>query len=151
MLTTIEKVLFFQQLPLFQSVPTEALAHLSHVSEEVHASDGETLFRPGDLADRVYFVMRGEVELEGEHGIRGKKPAGSDVGASALVGKAGARRLSAHAVGQVALLVVTREDFFEVVGEHPELAEALLIELGNRWGADNPCSLALDLSLVATP
>jgi CRP-like cAMP-binding protein len=133
MLTTLEKVLFLHQVPLLATVPTEALAHLARVARVVERGAGFDLWRRGDPSADLWFVVDGEVAVDDGGGrLHVRRGAGSDLGASSLLGGAGDRETHAVTLKSTVLLAVARDDFFEVLGEHPEIARALLSSLGER-------------------
>jgi signal-transduction protein with cAMP-binding, CBS, and nucleotidyltransferase domain len=133
MLTTLEKVLFLQQVPLLSSVPTEALAHLAKVATVEQKEGGTELWRRGDAKAGVWFVVNGEVAVDdGEGRFHARRGPGSDIGASSLLGTGGERETTAVTLKATVLLQVPRDEFFEVLGEHPEIARALLSSLGMR-------------------
>jgi NTE family protein len=131
MLTTLEKVLLLQDVPLLRELPTDALAHVAAVAQEEHLPDG-VLWRAGDPADAVYFVKDGMVGLEaGTRPLMTAGP-GSDLGAASLVLQAGLRDTTARVLRPVTLLRVPRDEFLEIMSEHPEAARGLLAALGTR-------------------
>jgi CRP-like cAMP-binding protein len=144
-LTTIERVLALQEVPLLRSLPTEALVHLATLSREERLTDGTTLWKVGDPADAVYFVVDGVLAL-GVDAETYTVTHSADIGASALLVAGATRDTDAVVVRQALLLRVGREDFFEVLGDHPDVARALLEALGGRL---DPESRDLDVSAEA--
>ena len=133
MLTTLEKVLFLQQVPLLSTVPTEALTHLAKVASVEEREGGVELWKRGDAKGGVWFVVHGEVAVDdGEGRFHARRGPGSDIGASSLLGTGGERETTAVTLRSTVLLQVPRDEFFEVLGEHPEIARALLTSLGLR-------------------
>lgn len=132
-MSTIEKVLFLQRVPLLSELPTDALAHVASVAQAERREAGEKLWRAGDSADEIYFVVDGLVRLAGDVLLG----SGSDVGVKALLGHDGVRDSDALAVRPTLLLRVTRDGFFEVLGEHPEVARAVLETVGTRLRSEH--------------
>jgi CRP/FNR family cyclic AMP-dependent transcriptional regulator len=66
MLTAIEKVIFLQDIDIFQYTATEDLAHLAAITEELELGANEALFKEGDISDAMYMVVKGKVRLERE-------------------------------------------------------------------------------------
>lgn len=132
MLTTIEKILLLQDVPLLRELPTDALAHLAALSSEHQASEGEALWNRGDPADAVWFLLQGALSVSVEAGTVHAISPLSDVGTAALVSGAYQRATIATVVREAMLLKISREDFFEVLDEHPETARAILGALGTR-------------------
>lgn len=128
MRTTIEKVLFLQRVPLLRDVPTDALAHIASIAHVEHLETGAELWQDGDPADDVYFVVDGAIGLTGDT-VVGE---GCDVGASALLGPDMVRDTDALALEPTTVLRLARDEFFDVLAEHPEVARAILEVLGVR-------------------
>ena len=63
MLTTIERVILLRRVDVFTGVPTEKLAELAAVSEEVDRLEGDVLFRESEPSDALYLVIHGDVSL----------------------------------------------------------------------------------------
>jgi CRP-like cAMP-binding protein len=132
MLTTIEKILLLQDVPLLRELPTDALAHLAALSHEHEATEGENLWSGGDPADAVWFLLQGALSISDDSGAVHAISPLSDVGTAALVCGSAERATTATVVRPAMLLKLSRDDFFEVLDEHPETARALLGALGTR-------------------
>ncbi|MEE8577528.1 MAG: cyclic nucleotide-binding domain-containing protein, partial [candidate division Zixibacteria bacterium] len=63
MLTVIEKVIFLQNVDVFDHVPTEQLAYLAAVAEEVTYEAGTDVFKEDDPSDSLYLILEGQVRL----------------------------------------------------------------------------------------
>lgn len=137
MLTTIEKVLFLQRIPLLRDLPTEALAHVASLAHEERVEAGAELWQNGDPADEIYFILSGEIGLDhpthAEPLVIGPD---CDLGASALLGGTMLHDTSALAVKPARLLRISRDEFMEVLAEHPEIARAVLDVIGTRLGSE---------------
>ena len=67
----VEKVILLQQVDVFTEVPTEQLAHLAVIAEEVEAKSEQAIYAQGDPSDALYVVIQGQVRLHrGEAGVR---------------------------------------------------------------------------------
>lgn len=62
--TTIEKVIHLQRVEMFVDIPSEQLAHLAAILQNVRASEGEVLYSEGDSSDAMYILIEGGVELQ---------------------------------------------------------------------------------------
>ena len=60
MLTVIEKVIFLQNVEVFSDVPTEDLAYLAAIAEEVEFKNGEEVFKENEPSDALYLVLEGQ-------------------------------------------------------------------------------------------
>jgi CRP-like cAMP-binding protein len=50
-------------VPLFASLPPEALLELENILEKVKLKEGQILFREGDLGDSLYIILDGSLEI----------------------------------------------------------------------------------------
>jgi CRP-like cAMP-binding protein len=132
-LTTIERVLLLGEFPLLRSLPTAALVQLALVASEVVDHPGGIVWHEGDAAAAIYFVIAGTIGVQGSAPDLRTLGAGQDLGASALVAP-GPRATTATVLRPAVLLRVGRDDFFEVLGAHPDAARALFELLGARLG-----------------
>ena len=61
--TVVEKVIFLQNVDVFASVPTEQLAYIAAIAEEVSFLQGDVIYQLGDATDSLYVVVDGKVRL----------------------------------------------------------------------------------------
>jgi CRP/FNR family cyclic AMP-dependent transcriptional regulator len=52
------------EFPLFRDLPEELLDKATSISEEVTFAQGEFIFREGDKADKLHFLLEGEIVLK---------------------------------------------------------------------------------------
>lgn len=62
MLSTFEKILLFQKVPIFKTLDIEGLKLLASFSEEVFFDRGELIFEKGDQGDALYVIASGKVK-----------------------------------------------------------------------------------------
>ncbi|MGD8276840.1 MAG: Npt1/Npt2 family nucleotide transporter [Gemmatimonadota bacterium] len=126
----IEKVFLLQRVDLLKDARSAHLALLASIAGEVGAEKGAVLIREGEPTEALYVVTRGEVELRGVGGriVAGE---GQAFGTWALIDEAPSL-VEARATEASRLLRVRREDFHDLVGDHPELAIGLLQGLARR-------------------
>ena len=119
-------------VPFLRLAPLPALESLSRRVVEVSLGPGEVIVREGDLGDRFYVVLTGEVAVShGGREVRRLGP-GSSFGEIALV-RESARTATVTAIGEVHLVAVGRHDFLTALGAAPttrtaadQVAEAYL-------------------------
>lgn len=104
----------------------ETLSGLGHASEWRYLRSGETLFERGDPSDRIYFVVRGSLEVSGE----GSKRVGV-AGRGEVVGELGLlqhtpRTATAVAARDSVIASLGEDAFLGLVRRHPEV----MVELG---------------------
>lgn len=125
MKTIIEKVILLQEVDIFSEVPTELLAYLAAVAEEVEFEAGETVFRENELAETMYQVVSGAVRLHrGETEVTTAR-AGQPFGTWALFDDE-RRVVTATAVEPSQALAIAREDFVDVLADNVQVTQAIL-------------------------
>lgn len=131
-MTTLEKVLFLKSIPLFANIPGETLAQVAPIAREVRHSEGETFIRTGDPGDCLYVVVDGEVEVwSAEETI-------AQEGSRAIIGELAVltdrpRSADCRAGSDLLLLRIGKEDFWELLEEHPELSTRILRQVIDRY------------------
>lgn len=110
-------------IDLLRKLPAESVRALVDRVRPVVFNKGETIFREGDVGDRVYFIEEGVVALSGEGGEFKTLGAGEVLGEIALV--TGARRtVGALAQEQTRVLVLQKADFDSLRTQAPALGAA---------------------------
>lgn len=102
-----------QSHPLFESVPLDDLAVVVDAPETLVFAEGETLFRQGDEAQRLYIILRGMVELAIERPgcppeVLARLSDGESVGADAIM-PGGRHAATARVVEPTLAVVVVSE------------------------------------------
>jgi NADH dehydrogenase len=108
------------------------LFHEEAVHRE-HFEAGETVFAKGDFGDKVYFIVKGEAEVERDGGILATLQNGDTFGEIALISNhpRGATVRAKTALGVVA---VSREAFKELLGRLPGMSKAIEEIMSARLG-----------------
>jgi len=129
MMTTVEKVLLLKGIELFAEVPSDELAAIALIAEEVRAEAGETILREGDHGDALYFIVEGRARVaKGERTL-------AELGERAVFGELalldpGPRSASVEADQELVCYVVTEELLERLRQEHPAIAIKLMSNLG---------------------
>ena len=63
MYTTIEKVIFLQNVDVFSEVPTEQLAYVAAIAEEVSYLKNDDIYETNHPSDALYLVLEGKVKF----------------------------------------------------------------------------------------
>lgn len=142
MLSVIEKVMFLQDVDIFADVPTEELAYVAAIAEEVTFQEGEDIFQENDPPDALYLVLEGQVRLHrggAEITTAGPREA---FGTWALLDDA-PRVVTATARSESRLLRIDREDFLDILADHIQITQSIfktvvkrLRSLMDRLGAE---------------
>jgi len=125
MYTTIEKVIFLQDIDVFRDVRVEDLAYIAAITEEETFQPGTNLYEVNDSADSLYLVLDGKVRLHRkgqEISVSGPQEA---FGTWALFDNQ-PRVATATALEETLVLRISREDFYDLLSDHIRIAEALL-------------------------
>ena len=124
MFTVVEKVIFLQNVDVFEAVPTEQLAYLAAIAEEVTYLSGDPIYEVDQESDALYLVLEGKVRLhrDGEEiTTAGAKEA---FGTWALFDDE-PRVATSTAVEDCRLLRIDREDFLELLSDHVEITQGV--------------------------
>ncbi len=128
MYTTIEKVIFLQDIDVFKDVRVEDLAHIAAITEEETFQPETNLYEVNDSADSLYLVLDGKVRLHRnsqEISVSGPHEA---FGTWALFDNQ-PRVATATALEETLVLRISREDFYDLLSDHVRIAEAMLRSL----------------------
>lgn len=131
MLTVVEKVLFLQDVDIFQNTSTEDLAYIAAITEEVRFQPGAEIFRENEASDSMYLIIEGKVRLhrgDQEVMMAQRKDA---FGTWALFDDQ-PRIVTATAVEDALLLRIDREEFFDLLADHSKITQAMLKTLSTR-------------------
>lgn len=109
-----------QTVPLFEGLPRADLERVAQLMRGKSVATGEMIFREGDAGDRFYVVFTGAVEIlkerpRGNHERLAVKRAGEAFGEMSLLNDA-PRSASVRAAEPTQLLVVSREQFIDILG-----------------------------------
>ncbi len=114
-----------KNIPLFQQLTYQQLVRIMNLTRIVPFSAGDVLCEQGELADELFVILRGVVDLN----IGGTSVAelrdGSHFGEMALI-DATPRSATATALTEGKLLLISRADFFEILRKEAPLAVKLL-------------------------
>lgn len=119
---------------LFKGLSESRLQRLTSAASEIHVEKGRWLFQEGNLADRIYIVKSGAVEMltkvNGEYELPIKiiRSQGGCFGTSALVPPY-AYSLSARCVEDSTLLEIKRQDLEKISEDDSALGCAIMKNL----------------------
>lgn len=125
MLTTLEKVDMLRRAALFHAVPTESLARVATIAQEVSFEPGQALFSENDSADCMFVLLEGEVSLLREGREAEKLSPCQVVGARALLA-GNPQPQSALTKGPVRALRIDQQDFYDAMAEDFNITRGIL-------------------------
>jgi signal transduction histidine kinase len=120
----------------FPSLSEDTLAYVAQNARELRVAGGDRICAEGEMGDAAYLILSGRVqvskyfELGTQHLLNELLP-GQFFGELALVEDV-PRMASVDALEETSLLVITKDDFQELVAQHPEAAIPVLRSIGAR-------------------
>ena len=125
MLTTVEKVIFLQDIDIFEFTTTENLAHIAAITDEIEFKKNKIIFTEGEFPDAMYMVIEGEVILTREKQEVMVAKHKEVFGAWALFDDE-PRVATATTLEDTRLLKIDKEDFFDLLADHVEITQSIL-------------------------
>ena len=130
------------RIPLFSQLPFDELNLLLNALDRVRLNAGDILFKEGELAEHLYIVARGQLEINMASGTANELVLnvineGEYLGEMGIIMPGGRRTAGARARGDVLLLSMSRTQFQELLQRHPELANAMVSVLSSRLDNTN--------------
>ncbi len=130
-LTTIEKVIFLQDVDVFQSITTEDLAHLASITEEIDLPEGAHVYREGDHPDSMYMVIDGVVKLHRD-GVEVMRAGHKDTFGTWALFDDQPRVASATVLEPASLLRIDRDEFYDLLADHTKITQGILKVIASR-------------------
>jgi CRP/FNR family cyclic AMP-dependent transcriptional regulator len=134
MATVIEKVIFLQNVDVFSQVPTEQLAYLAAITDEVRFDEGEVVFREEERSDAMFLVVTGKVELRRGATVVTTAGPKEAFGTWALFDDE-PRVVTATAKEPTDALRISRADFLDVLADNVRVTEGVLKAIVRRLRA----------------
>jgi CRP-like cAMP-binding protein/HEAT repeat protein len=138
MLSTVEKVIFLKEVPIFNEMTVAQIRTLAGIAEELSFDEDEIIFRESEPGDTLYVVVSGRVGLEHE----AESGSGSVARLATLKSRQyfgemslfdqAPRSATAIAIEQTILLSIRREPLIALVEGDPTLALELIRVLSQR-------------------
>lgn len=130
-----EEVEILRKIPMFSRIEPAKLKLLAFTSERLNYEAGDVLFRQGDEGDAAFVIVAGKAEISidtdqgplvvatlGDHDFVGEISILCDVPRTATV----------TASEPLEALRITKDLFFQLVREFPEIAVEIMRELAHR-------------------
>ncbi len=130
-----EEIKLLRNISLFANIDASKLKLLAFTSERLTFEAGETLFAQGDTGDAAYIVIDGEAEVI----VAG--PGGpmtvATLDRNAIVGEIAIlcdvpRTATVKAKSQLVTLKISKDVFFRLVMDFPQMAVEIMRELARR-------------------
>jgi CRP-like cAMP-binding protein len=124
-----------RSIPLFAKIEPAKLKLLAFTSEQVEYMTGDVLFRQGDAADAAYILLEGDADILVE------SPQGpvrvAQLGKNDIVGEIAIlcdvpRTATVAAATRLLTLRVSKDGFFNLVTQFPQVGVEIMHELASR-------------------
>ena len=130
-----------RQAPLFSGLDDEAAASLDASMTAIEIKRGEILFNEGDEGNQLYVVTDGKIKL-GRTSPDGRENLLAILGPGQMFGELslfdpGPRSATATAVTDCAMKALGHDALIPLIGQHPDVARALLHQLAARLRRTN--------------
>lgn len=130
-MSLLDRAVALRAVDAFRGIPTDQLALIAGIARERPFDAGKPLFEEGTLPDSLFVVLDGTVTLERQGLKMGTAGPGEAIGTWSLLDDE-PRSARAVAGEAVRVLVIDREDFYEVLAEHSEIGRSLMRDLVKR-------------------
>ena len=131
MLTVIEKVLFLQDVNIFEYVTNEDLSYVASIAQEVRFDAEKVIYDEGDISDSMYMVLEGKVKIHMGESLVMIEDLKDVFGAWSLFDDE-VRLVSATAFEDCLLLQIYKEDMLELLADHVGITEGILKAMAKR-------------------
>lgn len=125
MLSTIDKVLFLQQVEIFGDLSKEALHLISELVLEKDFNSGEVIFEQGAPSDTIYLIKSGMVQLTSSGKPLMVLKEKDHLGLWSVLAEQ-PTLVTASALEDGLLLKINRDDFFVLLSDYPEINQSLV-------------------------
>jgi CRP-like cAMP-binding protein len=124
MLTTVEKVIFLQDIDFFEFTHTEDLAYIAAITQEVRVKAGSIIYKEGEVSDSMYLVLDGRVRLH-RGGNEIMIAQSKDIFGTWALFDDEPRVAAATTLDDSTLLRISKEDFFDLLSDHTNITESV--------------------------
>ncbi|MEO1250232.1 MAG: cyclic nucleotide-binding domain-containing protein [Pseudomonadota bacterium] len=130
-----EEVDLLKRIPLFANIETSKLKLLAFTSERVHYKAGEVLFEQNAVGDSAYIIIDGSADVLVETPSGPKTVA--TVSKNDFVGEIAIlcdvpRTATVRAATELTTLRITKDLFFRMISEFPQMAVEIMRVLAQR-------------------
>jgi CRP/FNR family cyclic AMP-dependent transcriptional regulator len=134
-MTLQQDVDVLRKIPLFSKIEPARLKLLAFTSEHLEFMPGEAICRQGDVGDAAYIVLDGEADVVVQSDQGPMKVA--NIGRYDIVGEIAIlcdvpRTASVLATTRLVALRVSKDGFFNLVTQFPQVAVEVMHELASR-------------------
>ena len=134
-MTLEEDVELLRNIPLFAKIESSKLKLLAFTSQRLTFNPGDSLFKQGDDGDALYVIMEGEADVLVD--TPGGQITVATMGKNDFVGDIAVlcdvpRTATVTATSKLTTLRITKDLFFQLVCQFPQIAIEIMRELARR-------------------
>lgn len=131
-----EEVELLRHIPLFANIEPSKLKLLAFTSERKQFAAGQVLFRQGEDGDAAYILMEGRAEIcivtdDGSEKTIAEVKRNDIVGEIAILCDV-PRTATVRALEPLTTLRISKDLFFRLIGEFPQIAVQIMRDLAKR-------------------
>ncbi|MCZ6863258.1 MAG: cyclic nucleotide-binding domain-containing protein [Alphaproteobacteria bacterium] len=135
-----EEVELLRNIPLFANIAPSKLKLLAFTSERISYDANQVLFNQGEIGDAAFIIIEGEADITID------SPQGpitvATVGRNDIIGEIAIlcdvpRTASVRAKNKLETLVISKDLFFRLIMEFPQIAVEIMRELAHRLNQAN--------------
>lgn len=124
-MSRFSKVMFFQQVEVFDGVPGITLSHLADISTEINLKEGDTLALDEKVNNNFYVLAKGEVEFYQQGEYKASFSRGQFIGELLSLPNFVTTNL-VKAKTNISLLSINKDQFYELLSDDVRLADKVL-------------------------
>jgi CRP-like cAMP-binding protein len=134
-MTLEEEVELLRNIPLFAKIEPSKLKLLAFTSQRLTFNPGDSLFKQGDSGDALYVIMEGDADVLVD--TPGGQITVATMGKNDFVGDIAVlcdvpRTATVTATSQLTTLRITKDLFFQLVCQFPQIAIEIMRGLAHR-------------------
>ena len=126
MLSNSDKSEFLRSTELFAELPDDVLIRITEISQEQHYKANHVLFNEGDVADSLYMILKGEVEIlkDGMAVLTHNKPH-TCIGEMSIIEENTSRSAMVRCIRNTKMLKILRQNFSDILQQEPKMVEGI--------------------------
>jgi CRP/FNR family transcriptional regulator, cyclic AMP receptor protein len=129
-----QKVELLRQVPLFAQLSGRELEQVARLADEIDLREGKQLIRQGDRGREFFVLLEGQADVVKDGKRINQLGAGDFFGEIALIAQTPTRTASVVATTPMRALVITAQNFRQLVDKSPSIKLKVLEALAARVG-----------------
>lgn len=123
-------------IPMFRTIDPGKLRLLAFISERMTLRPGEVMCTQGEMGDSAFIILEGQADVLIDTGDGGQRKV-AEIGKNDVVGEMSllcdsARTATVAASSEVTALAISKDNFFRILQEFPEVSLEVMRVLARR-------------------